>query len=284
VLGIAIGTAMAFREDTSLDAMLEESHRKAEDLIPQGQPVEPPADLNASIDLYEPDPRALAGIPPYPGAEPRALVAGNTPQVQGADMSVAWFQTDDSVEAVVSFYEQAFADAQRVYVAHRESERLGYAGFVNPSTSGKITRAILHLVTAVQHGDHTLVFVSTSVPGQLLENQGNLPPGVAFPPGASQTQSINLSELGQARQTVYAHVENTTALATVGWYERRLADQGWKVVDKDLENSEQQLSLTGRQGDKTQVVMVKAAGNGVDVVISFEDKAAPESPPPEVMQ
>lgn len=277
VLGIAVGTALAKREQLKDEQALDEAMKRAEAILPQGQATDPgmfvpgkqPGD--DAPDPFAPDPRALAGIPPYPGAVPRALISGS-PRVQDVIMAVAWFETDDSPNTVVSFYEQAFAQAQLVYVAHRESERLGYAAYVNPTKDGRITRAVVHMVTAVTQGSKTLVLISASSPGLMLENQANLPLGVDFPPGTTGKQVVDLTEFGQARQTAFGRVENRSAQDLVEWYGKHFAALGWELVEKNLDNSEQ-FSMTARGGAASQVVMLRPGQGGVDVVISYENRA-----------
>ena len=271
VIGGVAGVVLAFaqRPPEEFDAQAE---ALADQVIPTGRPVIKPEDPKAPVDdMMAPDPRSLRGIPPYPGASPRRMMSSRP----GADqtMAISWFETGDSVDTVLSFYEQAFESSNMMFTSHRYSEKRGYVSWFEHESSADekepvFGKGLMHMVSVSQEGGHTTVMVSATEPQKILENLTPLPAGVRVPPGATP-QVLNTSEFGQQRATILAEYQmNAGALATalLGLW----AETGWKVVDRadGPLGSTFVVVLNQRQ----QTVVVDGRGEQAQLFITLEER------------
>ena len=190
-----------------------------------------------SVDITAPPEAALEGIPPYPRAMPKKVA--DTLKGQGSQLAVAWFTTDDSVDAVIAFYEAAFRKEKRPLVSHRYSERSGYVGWLQPDFMGvppedagiDILAGTMHLVSVMKEGRQTAVLVSASRPMDLLDNPTRLPPGVELPPYADAAKVFDLGEGELKQTTVWSEVKNRPVAEVEGWMRENLKQHGWKIAD-----------------------------------------------------
>lgn len=266
VLGIVAGLILAELRRPPDEPDLRSAEEAAANALPTGAPlVRPEAPKKEAVDFMQPDPRSLRGIPPYPGASPRRLHSSHPAAQQ--TMAISWFETPDSVESVLGFYEQAFAVGKIAYTSHRYSALRGYVSWFEHDYSDEqpvFGKGVLHMVSVTREGDHTTVLVSATEPQKILENLTPLPSGVRLPPG-TVPQVMNLSELGQQRASVIAMYEFTRA-QLIDDLLRVWKEDGWKVVrrtDGDdattiqvIMNQRQQTAVIEGQGSKSQVVLV----------------------------
>lgn len=270
VLGIIAGLvlASATRPPDDFDAEAEELAAKA---IPGGDPLPVPAAPKAKVeDMMAPDPRSLKGIPPYPGASPRRMLSSHPSADQ--TMAISWFNTDDSPDEVLNFYERAFSEANLLYATHRYSDRRGYVSWFEHDYSDQnqpvFGKGVMHMVSVSREGEHTTVMVSATEPQKILENLTPLPAGVKIPPGATP-QVLNLSEFGEQRVTVIASYDYgrdrlIESLQDV-WKEG-----GWKVVDR--QEAENGTTLVVALNQRLQTVVVDGRGERSQLLITVEER------------
>jgi hypothetical protein len=274
VVGIVAGVLLANSQKPPDD--LAEAEALAAKAMPGGDPmVIRPEDAKKPYEnMMAPDPRSLKGIPPYPGADPRRLISSHP----GADqtMAISWFNTEDSPDTVLNFYERAFADSDIMYASHRYSDKRGYVSWFEHDYSNAdqpvFGKGVLHMISVTQEGGHTTVLVSATEPQKILENLTPLPAGIRIPPGPTP-QVMNLSEIGQQRATI---------LATYEMGEDRLLESlqdlwkqdGWKVIDR--REGENGTTLTVVLNQQMQTVVVDGRGErSAQLLITVEERPAP---------
>jgi hypothetical protein len=266
VFGVVAGLVIAELRRPPAEPDLRQAEEAAAGVLPTGAPlVRPETPKRAPTDFMEPDPRSLRGIPPYPGASPRRLHASHPAAQQ--TMAISWFETGDSVEDVLGFYERAFAEGKVAYTSHRFSALRGYVSWFEHDYSDEqpvFGKGLLHMVSVTREGEHTTVLVSVSEPQKILENLTPLPSGVRLPPG-TVPQVMNLSELGQQRASVIGMYEFPRA-QLIDDLLRVWKEDGWKLVrrtDGDdattiqvVMNQRQQTAVIEGQGSTSQVVLI----------------------------
>lgn len=274
VAGVVLATSQRPPED--FDAQAEALAAK---VIPNGAPAVRPEQPQAPVDdMMAPDPRSLRGIPPYPGVDPRRIL-GSRP---GADqtMAISWFNTTDSVEDVLGFYERAFADADLLYTSHRYSERRGYVSWFEHDYSDDkqpvFGKGVMHMVSVSRERDNTTVMVSATEPQKILENLTPLPSGVRIPPGPTP-QVINLSEFGQQRATIIAAYDFGVDRLIEALQDLWKQD-GWKVVDRDQTENGTTLMVVLNQ--RQQTVVIDGRGERSQLLITLEERPTPEGVTP----
>jgi hypothetical protein len=257
----------AVRGDAPLDEF-EVAYAAAERATPLGAP-------QSSEDPMAPDPQSLRGIPPYPHAAPRKMMT--KPKVQNVPMSVSWFQTDDSPDAVLSFYERAFASANVEYTSHRYNQRLGYVAWLERlgGMDAGVAHGILHMISASKEGSRTVVLLSASRPDLLMEAVPELPEGIILPPSTSSPQVIQMGEGAGTREVVYARTLNTPTADVVAYFDAQLKQAGWEVVDEAA--GPNQRSLVGKRAGTTLVVNVQADGVDSSIILTFSRQPTPEA-------
>lgn len=271
VLGTLGGLVLAWKQRPP-----PSMHEQAEALAAQVIPA-PPAQVAQARDVMEADPISVRGLPAYPGANPRRLIG---PRPGGPQLfAVSWFETGDSVDKVLSFYEQAFSDANIWYTSHRFNQNRGYVSWLEheveqgkPAVPGA---GVLHMVTASREVSRTVVLLSATEPKKILENLEPLPAGVKLPPNG-QPQVINTSEFGQQRATIYA----TYALSVdqlLAQLQATLEETGWKVVESQRP-AENAASLSAADPRRQLNAYLKAEGEGAQLVVMVEEISEGSSP------
>lgn len=231
--------------------------------------------LNAERDsrAMEPDPRSLAGIPPYPGARPRKLTSNGT--IPGAPMSVSWFQTTDTPESVLSFYEKAFEKENRTAVAQRFSPTMGYVGWMEENPDGGA--GLLHMVSVSKQYAMTMVLLSASYPEAILDHRAVLPGGLKLPPGSSSPQAVKLGEGPMANDVIYARVSNMTGEQLVSHFQQQFKELGFQVTETKATAT--QFSIVGAKAGTTIVVGARDEGAHLSIVITYARGSALEAFP-----
>lgn len=280
LVGVLAGVVMARTQRPPDDFDMQEAENLAAQAMPTGAPpvARPEAPRAAAAeDMMAPDPRSLRGLPPYPGAPtPRRMISSHP----GADqtLAISWFQTGDSVEEVLGYYERSFADANLLYTSYRYGPKRGYVSWFEHDYTGepagvpKFGAGVMHMVTATTEGENTTVMLSATEPQKILENLAPLPAGLRIPPG-SVPQVINMSELGQQRVTIIATYEQSGD-RLIEALEGLWREDGWKVVERSEEEGARHLTVAvnGRQ----QSVVIESRGERSQLLITVEER--PTSP------
>lgn len=271
VAGLLLGVGLSLQRQAKLDEELEHMGARAVTATPTGAPmwVPDPRRVDAG-DPFAPDPASIRGIPDYPNAKPRGMVA--PPRVQGVPMALSWFETGDSVRDVVQFYDEYFRLAGILRVSRVFHDGLGYSGWLeeDPSPDAGFGAGVMHMVSAFRNGDRTLVVFSATNPRAILDAQApELPPGLALPPQATRPQVLELGEIPGARLAVHAAVPGGKLAEVVAFYERSLAAGGWSVTERTREG-ESSASFTASRGDTLQTVSLDARPEGVAVFLNAQ--------------
>jgi hypothetical protein len=236
----------------------------------------PLGNASESVDPMAPDPQSLRGIPPYPGAAPRKMMSGAA--VQQVPMAVSWFQTDDSPDAVLSFYEKAYAAKNMEYVSHRYSERIGYVAWLERigGFDAGVAHGIMHMISASKEGSKTVVLLSASRPDMLMEAEPKLPEGIVLPEATEPPQVVQMAEGAGTREVVYARTLNQPPGDVVRFFDAQLKKAGWDVVEEAAGSD--QRALVGKRGGSTVVVNAQADGVHSNLILTFSrQQQAPEA-------
>ena len=265
----AVGGVVLFavRPDAEIDQLALAEQAAARD-TPLGEAA-------SSEDPMAPDPQSLRGIPAYPNAYPRRLM--NNPSVQGVRMSVSWFETLDSPDAVLSFYERQYAGQNREYVSHRYNERLGFVAFLERlgGVDAGLAHGIMHMVSASKEGQKTVVLLSASRPDMLMEAEPALPEGVKLPEATEAPQLVQMGEVMGSREVVLARTLNKSPSDVVEFFAAQLKQAGWQVMDEAA--GPEQKSLVGKRGRTTLVVNASPDGVDSNLMLTFNRQQAPEA-------
>lgn len=271
VVGTLMGIALAAFQRPPPE-FEEEAEALAAKVIPGGDPIlVPQAPPGTSQDMMAPDPRSLNGLPPYPGAKPRRMLSSHP----GADltMAISWFNTGDSVEDVLSFYEREFTAANLLFTSHRyESGRRGYVSWFEHDYSNDqqpvFGKGVMHMVSATREGSNTTVMLSATEPQKILDNITPLPAGIKVPPGATP-QVLNLSEFGQMRATVIANYDYS-ADRVMESLEDIWKNGGWKVLARHQTETGTSVVVTLNQ--QQQTVVIDGHGERSQLLITVEER------------
>lgn len=257
VLGVLAGIGLALgrqHQDEAAIARLQKlPSQLAESRFPDVAPAEPP-----DGGLGSP----LEGLPDYPGADVQPL--GRAFKAQGEPMNVAWFETPDSVDQVLTFYGQAIAVRGHFVVRHRFHANHGYVGWFEPLSKR------LHLVTVVRNQQKSLVFPSVSTPGRLLERkQTAVPAWLPEVPGTQPPLVFDFEEGANARRSTFTTIDGQSPEAVAKTYQSTLEARGYQVTPgADAEGGAVRLEAT-KQGSSASVVLKRGEGAKVLVYVSL---------------
>lgn len=223
-------------------------------------------------DLTAPDPRSLRGIPAYPGAVPRKIV-GSRP---GASVNaISWFATTDSVDRVLSFYEDYYTQVNVLHVTHRWAQKSGYVSWFEhrqPGDGGvpEFGAGVLHMVSAFRDGETTTVLVSATDPMAIAQALSPLPAGVSLPVGA-KPQVLNLGEAGQERYSVFATYSTLTREELAADLQKRMTAEGWAISERAVA-PDGRVTLVGKLNSRVQIAVVDRTPTSSQVLITVEEK------------
>lgn len=273
IAGILGGVVMAFGRGGPIDegAMEQRSQELADEVIPG------PGALTASYDPMEPDPDTLRGVPPYPSIlGPPRKIHRSLPG-SGEVNAVSWFQTDDSVDRVLSFYENAYAAAGFNYNSHRYSKDRGYVGWFERSLNadggaGSFGEGVQHLIFATREGPVTTVLLGANEPYRMLQRVNRLPGGVSIPDG-SRPQVITLGEPGAEFFSIFAAYAELSADELGSELLARMKERGWVVQESLVSETGQRTVVAGLE-DFVQVAVVDGVGSGSQLLITLEKRPA----------
>lgn len=222
-------------------------------------------------DMTAPDPLSLRGIPPYPGASPRRLLGVKPGRGLNA---ISWFSTSDSLDRVLSYYEEAYAHWPVRPVTYRWGKHRGYVSWFE-SLGGRdggpsdTTDGVLHMVTVSHEGSQTMVFLSATEPDKIFAGSQVLPLGVRLPAG-TVPQVVDMGEFGQQRATVFASYQVGRGVLS----ERiaaTMAESGWAIEERG-EAPDGRISLVARRQGKVQIAVVEGTGERSQVLVTVEDE------------
>jgi hypothetical protein len=226
VVGIAAGLIMSRRQELEEHMALEHMAQVVEDLPATRFPAPPDEKTTRKIDL-----RAVEGLPPYPNAVPANIL--NQGQGVGGEMQIAWFSTQDDPDAVISFYEKAFAEKGIPFVSHFYSAKAGYVGYLEPAGER------FHMLLAIKEGHQTVVLPSSSNPKKLLDSMGQkLPADVPEMPGLSSSMVFDFDERALAQRSYVATMTGKTVDEVANWYVDNFRSKGWTVSHAATPNGE----------------------------------------------
>lgn len=211
----------------------------------------------------EPDPRSLAGIPPYPNAAPRKLTSSGT--LPNTPMVVSWFETPDPPERVMAYYTKAFEAAKLPAMAQMFNPNMGYVGWMEENPDGGA--GLLHMVSVTRNFRKTMVLVSASRPELMLEANEKLPGGLRLPDEATPPRSVKMAEGAQAAEVFYSRVENMTGPEVVSFFERQFQERGFKITESA--SSETQFSVVGAKDGTSIVVGARNEGQHISIVLTY---------------
>ncbi len=267
LFGVVVGAVVSFVHGRDQDAARELAVPAA---VERAMPMGKPDEVRHMMDA---DPRSLEGIPPYPNtAMPRRMISGDTSS-NGVG-SVSWFETKDSMDAVLQFYQQAFIKDRHVPVLARPSERRGFVAWFDPVRDEDHRRVFgegtLHMVTVSDEGGRRMVFLSATEPMRILEQQQpELPGGVRLPLGASP-HVIRTGEVGQERATIFAEYK-TDFDEVVGQLEKLATGDGWVIAERTTLESGS-ITLTMKRSNVVQLAVIEhKPGGGAQVLTSVEE-------------
>ncbi len=227
----------------------------------------------ADSTMMEPDPRSLAGIPPYPGAEPRKLTSRGT--LQDTPMAISWFQTKDPPSVVLDFYSKAFSEMKHDSAVQLFSPTMGYVGWMEETTDGG--PGLLHMVSVTRQYSNTMVLLSASRPEGILNQKALLPGGLKLPPGASKPQMVKLGEGGLSNDVVYSRVSNMTGPDLVSFFERQFKEGGYAITESTATAA--QFSVVGQKEGMSVVVAARNEGPHLSVVLTYSRQSPQETFP-----
>lgn len=202
--------------------------------------------------------RATEGLPPYKDAVPQPLAADYLGE--NAPIAAAWFRTRDPAEAVLSFYQGAFADAGIPMVGERTGPSSGYVGYLNPRTRE------VHLITAITEGGETMVFPSVGNVQGLKGSGSTFPEGVPHPKDARAPTVLTFHREGQVEVSVMSTVGAETLRQLVDFYRQAFPAQGWSV-DAVHEQGDEATLEASRGASKITTLLRRRSPDEVDLYV-----------------
>lgn len=269
--GVLGGVVLSLRQQPTQEETMEQAEAAADQMMPMGSPVRP------RFDMMAPDPMSLRGIPPYPGAGgvPRKITSSR-PGSQEVS-AISWFTTPDSVDRVLTFYEQAYSDANIIHVSHRFSDKRGYVSWFEKRANPDGGRpdfgdGVLHMVFASREGDSTTVLLSANEPYLMLQRVNPLPGGVKLPEGA-RPQVMNLGEGGLDHFSIFAEYQGKSPEALLTEVVDGMRQGGW-VVGEPTRAPGGRSTVVASLNSHVQIAVVEGTLAGAQVLVTLEQRNA----------
>jgi hypothetical protein len=267
VLGVVAGTALSFLHTRELDATRA---REVPAAITGAMPIGAPAPA-PSPDMMAPDPRSLEGIPVYPNAAPRRMFSGDT-RTNGVG-SISWFETQDTVDDILKFFDDGFIKAHHSTVKGRPSPQRGFVGWFDRQhdSQGHVVfgEGTMHMVTVSDEGSRRMVFLSANEPMRILERRDALPGGVRFPLGA-QPHVLRVGEVEQEHASIFADYEKQDRDQVAEAFEKMARDDGWEISAR-VTNPEGVISMNLTRGQFVQMASIeRLPGGGAHLFTAVE--------------
>ncbi|HYH98535.1 hypothetical protein [Hyalangium sp.] len=205
---------------------------------------------------------ATQGLPPYKQALPQALAA----DYMGPDsrIAVAWFTTRDAPEEVLGFYREVLGEAGLPVLSHRYDTSAGYVGYRGPGSSE------LHLVSALRHGEETLVLLSSAHGSSLPQAQREqMPWDLPMPAGVRHPWVMNLKVEGRVRSTAMIEARGARVNDLVDFYLRTFKAQGW-TLEHPAERLGDQVFLSARRGPARVSTLIQPQAAGARLYFTLD--------------
>lgn len=269
--GIVAGVVLSLtRQGSSEEEMMDQGETVADLTIPSGAPIQPP------VDMMAPDPMSLRGIPPYPNLSIPPRKISRTPTGSAEVNAISWFTTDDSVDRVLTFYEEAYAGANIMHTSHRFEDKRGYVAWfekrANPDGgSPEFGDGVLHMIFASQEGGSTTVLLSANEPYRMLQRASSLPGGVHLPDGA-RPQVLNLGEPGADHFTIFAEYEGKTPDQLASEVLEGMRTGGWSVSDSAT-SPEGKTTIVAALNSHVQIAVIEGTLEGAQVLVTLEQRS-----------
>ena len=260
LLGIVGGVGLSLLKDRRDEEKLAEIRRAK----PPGVPNLPAAPR--PLQAPKPDPEALAGLPPYPNAQPMPVMS--QPTGVGGEMKLAWFTTDDTPDQVLNFYEHWLDREGKAVVSHhfKGKEGSGYAGyFEGADPDGK-----LHMIAVMRQSGQTLVFPSVSSPTLMVERRGEDLSGLPSPPRTRRSVSFPLDESGS--KAWYSTAKDSTVGEVLQFYKETLPGLGWTIDEASESGATGRVGAT-RKRQSASVSLTQKPGREVTISITIVGQA-----------
>lgn len=268
VLGTAIGVGLSWRQQQQFEQALAELEHNAETLdFPIGVP--PMTKVNASAQ--RPDPKLLRDIPPFPNAVPKDLFRGE--MIQGAPMSVAWFQTNESVDTVLDYYDEYYKLAGQAHKTHKYGPNSGYVAWFEETLDldAGVGEGVMHMVSAVRQNSMTVVLLSETDPLAILNGTTArpLPTGVYLPENARKPATFNMGEMFGGQLQIYSRLP-PGELGEIGDdFVKHLRAEGWAVSAPGA--GQETWSVSAKRPGAEQTVALVKLPTAVDVVLTYRE-------------
>jgi hypothetical protein len=206
--------------------------------------------------------RATQGLPPYKQALPQALAA----DYMGPDsrIAVAWFMTRDTPEEVLGFYRAVLGQAGLPVLSHRYDTNAGYVGYREPGNPE------LRLVSALRHGEETLVLLSSAHRSSLPQaRRAQVPWDLPMPAGVRHPWVMNLQVEGRVRSTAMVEVRGDRADDLLDFYLRTFRAQGW-TLEHPAERLGDQVFLSARRGTARVSTLIQPQAAGARLYFTLD--------------
>lgn len=207
--------------------------------------------------------RALSHFPPYPRASrPEVLAADYLGP--GVPMAVAWFSTEDSPGQVLEHYEKELLAGGLPVLVHRFAGDKGYVGYWSPATEE------VRLVSVLEQGGETLVFVSAGQVGEMLKRARAVPDWVPLPGELAAPLAITFDMEGARHHLVTGAVVEGTLGEVEARYRSELQRRGWAQGASEPVEAGGIGFAVGREAVRGRAVLrQRVSGPGLEVQLSL---------------
>ncbi len=188
-------------------------------------------------------------------------------------MAVSWFSTPDSVDAVLEFYERAFAEQKRHPVTQKVSDSIGYVAWLEEMPDAGLAGGAMHMVSVMKQFSQTMVLLSASRPDLFMASSTQLPEGLKLPPEATAPQSIQMSEDESSNEVIHTQVLNTSSATVVHFFESQFKEKGYSIGQPSPS------LLVASKASTTVTVAVQQQAAHSSVVLTYERRAPQETAP-----
>ncbi len=269
-----MGMLLSYKQQRDFQREIDGIYAEADEVqaaMPRFEPVK------REVDYMRADPLAINLIPPYPGASPRRLTASISHL--GEPEASAWFSTEDSVDEVLSFYDNAFLPLDTIRVSHRFSETAGYSGFYelpdfsaeDDGGSVEFMDGRVHLVSAVRSGSQTHVFISNNQPEGFLAATRSPIGGIEFPAGAGTPQVLTVGEGEMKKHSAFVVVPGKHVDLVREHFEKVLPRAGWKIQEWTRGDDGVIRGEALRRGRTATVMLMPEGMTGTRVLLSVDE-------------
>ncbi|MBZ4415125.1 hypothetical protein [Myxococcus sp. RHSTA-1-4] len=212
--------------------------------------------------------RALSHFPPYPRAS-RPEVLASDYLGPGVPMAVAWFSTKDTPAQVMEHYAKALLEKGLPVLRQVHGEKGGYVGYWSPATME------VRLVSALEQGGETLVFVSAGQVHGLLERAIEMPAWVPLPGELTDLRAMSFEMEGATHHAVSGQLPEETLGGAEARYRAVLREKGWAMgATEPLEPKGVSFEVSQGVMQGRAVLRERPSQPGVEVQLSLLQRGA----------